>query len=193
MAFETTVRAQNDQVCPMCRKLMKSYKKINISAYRKHGTMCNACFKHLYKNFSDNRMVGFIDDSANLIVKLLPAPILEKPLFIKREFITGYEYRMPHATEMHLIFRNLIWILVMLTINAVLGVCKYYIPHGTTEICSFGVNIVFFLGSAFIGIMDIIDLVKGFFLGMGHPRRLILIASIALLAMMIFYVLKQFI
>lgn len=193
MAFEKKFKPQNDEKCPVCRKSIKAGKRIIADGYQANGTMCSTCFKHLYKNRSAKRTVGFIDDSSNFITKFLPAPVLEKPLLFKREFITNYEYRMADITEMSLIHKNCIWLLIMLVLAAALKISGILVSSAAVNACNFAVNILFVFGSVIIGFANIKDLIKGLFLGMGHPRRIILIVFIAVLTMVIVSTVKQLI
>ncbi len=191
MPFWKKFKPTDGERCPFCRKPIKSGRIIIPDGYQNNNRMCKDCFNHLYKNIIDGRTVGYIDDSSNIIFHFLPAPILEKPLFSKRKFVTGYEYRMPGVTEMQIVFHNIVWMLVILLLCLTLGICKFIISADTIGICAFCMNILFAFGSLLFAISDLINLIKGFFLGMGHPRRLILIAFIAILTAIITLCVKQ--
>ncbi len=185
MAFWKKFEPTDSELCPFCRKSIKSGVELLLEGYQDNNRMCKDCFKYLYKNISAGRTVGYIDNSSNIFPRFLPAPILEKPLFSKRKYAIGYEYRMSAVNEMMIFYQNAAWLIMMLLLFLVLELCKTFVSINTIKICEFCVDILFVLGSSIAAISDLINLIKGFFLGMGHPRRLMLISFIAILTMVI--------
>lgn len=170
MAFEKTYKNNGETLCPICRRAYTEGRTIIEKSYHKGtGKMCKDCMKRFYRNRNAGRTAAYTDDSANLLVRLRPAQILERPrLLRKNRPRCGYEYVMPELCAQQIIQDLAVWVVLCLTIGVLSKEHISMIIIGTTVAI---VSVVWM-------VYDLYRLLKGILLGMGHTRRLLLLGSI---------------
>lgn len=183
MAFEKNYKPVDNDMCPICRRKYAVGRKLIHRAYAHEG-ICQDCFERIYKNPGKKRTAGYSDDTANPLTRLRPAPILENPLIFKKEYPTGYEYSMPYVTGLQLLLKMMIWFVAAGAIWAMLFIVDKLVPASETDLCFLAGRGVIAAGSALLVLQNVILLIKGLFLGMGIPRRLILLVEIVIFAVM---------
>lgn len=170
---------ENEIICPFCHKKHTKGYEIVIPNYLENR-MCRDCFKHLYKNHRGKHTAAITDSPANRRLRRRPVQILEKPLFSKITFPTGYEYVMKNITANDIINRGLIALLFMAFGWIALHVYSEILGEGNMTVCTVAYQCACALISLITALNCPVPLIKGIFHGMGHPRRLLLTGNLLL-------------
>lgn len=183
MAFWKSIKKSESAICPICRKTYVNAVSVEYNS-KNPIEMCKDCFNRNYKNKSLGRNITTIDSSTNFLTQFRPAPILEKPIFLKRpERKCGWEYSMPHISEYQIIRDTLMWCLMILIINTVIDKnTDFLVSENGMNICLAVAYVIEFICSFFFAIVNFLNLIKGLFLGMGHIRRILLLVSFGITA-----------
>ena len=170
MAFDKKYKNVKEKLCPICKESYIDGRSIIEKSYHKGtGKMCSNCMSRYYRNFNAGRTAAYTDDSANPLVRLRPAPILERPRLLHKDRPRcGYEYVMPELCTQQICQDLVVWVVLCLTIGVL----------SKEHISILVIGTVMTIVSVVWMIYDFYRLLKGILLGMGHIRRLLLLGSI---------------
>lgn len=183
MAFDKNYTNADSGMCPICRRQYTEGRRLLHKGYPSEG-MCRDCFERVYKNPSGKRTAGYSDDSTNPLTRLRPAPILEKPLLLKGKYPAGYEYSMPNVTGLQLLLKLAVWLCVAGALQLMMLIAENTGLLSEAILCSLAGKGIIVAGSAILALHSVILFIKGLFLGMGIPRRIILLAEIVIFTSM---------
>ena len=171
MAFDKKFKNSGNALCPICRRPYTDGRSIVEKAYHKGcGKMCKDCMNQFYRD--SGRSAAISDDPVNLLVRLRPAQILERPRLMHRDVPRGgYEFVMPELCAQQIVQNLVVWVTLCFMIGLLGGT-------GSKEHISMLVmDILITLFTIAWMIHDVFQLLKGLLLGMGHTRRILLLVS----------------
>lgn len=175
MAFLQKYTPTADERCPVCRQPYKDGRKLTVSAYDGEMGICRRCSKQFYKQAAD------LESPSNLLVQLRPADIRERGVFLKREEPEGgYEFRMPQILAELQIRGFVMWLLLFVIAELLLRGSAALFDCNVQNLFTWRIlHLVWMVTAVVNSIRYALLLVRGIARGMGHFRRIILLAEIA--------------
>lgn len=176
MAFSEKYTPTASERCMVCRRKYTDGRKISYAAYRS-GTehVCRTCYKRYYKKPAE------LEAGSNLAVQLRPADIRERGLIFRREEPEGgYEVRMPEVMPQYTLRTVLMWLLLLCSAETALYFgTKVFGYEAAASPAWMLLRLLGVLVTALGAIRYVQLLIRGLSRGMGHFRRFVLFAALA--------------
>ncbi len=176
MAFSEKYTPTASERCAVCRRKYTDGRKIFYAAYRSGSEhVCRTCYKRYYKKPAE------LEAGSNLAVQLRPADIRERGVIFKREEPEGgYEFRMPEVMTQYILRTLLLWLLLFGGAEAALYFgTKVFGYEAAASPAWMLLRLLGVLIAALGAISYTRLLIRGMLRGMGHFRRLVLLAALA--------------
>ena len=179
MAFSEKIKANGSLQCSVCRKILKDGRRIRCRDYMGDAPICQACLERFYRDPASGLDIGIADDPMRLRVRFgLAEPLEHDPIFRRKEPPFGYEFPFPETLIPDTIRTTILWTILALSLRGLLTLLGIGLHPDISTLILRGVTAA---GSAALAFLNTSRLIRGIFYGIGHTRRLVLIAETAVL------------
>ncbi len=180
MAFSERIRSDGTMQCSICRQILKDDgRRLRSKDYMGDAPICKSCLNRFFKDTKTGLSIGITDDPVSPGVRFRPAePIEHDPIFRKKEPPCGYEHPFPELLISQIIRDCAFWLLLCGFLHMLL-----FLQPETHSISDAALHVLILGGSGLQAVRYTAALVRGIFYGIGHTRRIALVAAAAVMVL----------